>query len=126
MRLFGWLLLLGACQEVRAEDVQAWRRVPVLELEKHTHFSTLPKQTQPLSDGSELWDYVNCTNGKTPTECTSSKGVNDSVQTSCTGGQEFANCCHNQFVVRAGFVEEYRPVGNCYTDCFKRPGGVCK
>lgn len=119
----------GATYTVRASDLASWKSVPVIELEKHTFFSTLPREVRPLSDGSELWDLSHCVSGKTQTTCRSWSNeywANGAVQTTCSGGQSYTNCCHNQFIVRGGVVEEYRAVGNCYTDCSVRPKGVCE
>lgn len=128
MKRMALLVLLAACSRpgVRAADLEAWRHVPVIELERQPHFSSLPRAVRPLSDGSELWDFANCTT-ESSAKCTDSTTmpVVGSKETTCSG-TEYRDCCHNQFIVRAGFVEEYRPVGNCMTDCFKRPSGVCR
>lgn len=123
---------LGACNDnylggVRDSDRVAWQRVPIIEVERHPLFSTLPRDEKKLSDGSELWDFANCAAGKAPTNCkTGENPVSGGLATTCTGGANYTTCCHNQFLVRAGFVEEYRPIGNCVTDCTTRPGGTCR
>ncbi len=111
---------------VRDSDKAAWRARPVVELETHPLFSTLPREVRPISDGSELWTFSNCGAVREQRECKSTLNARgDSVQTKCNGGGESTVCCHNQFVVRGGMVEEYRPVGNCMTNCSTRPGGSC-
>ncbi len=120
------LVACGMYPEVRQADVVSWRSVPVIELERHPFFSTLTVDKRPLSDGSELWDYPHCISGKTNTQCTSNNNGYGGVNTNCVGGQQYTNCCHNQFIVRASTVEEYRPMGSCYTDCSVRPGGACR
>lgn len=79
---------------VRKEDLDAWIGVRAEEVQTHALFSTLPKRTEALEGGRELWTYSNC-------------------------GSE--SCCHNQFFVRDGVVESYRANGRCYTDCTIRP-----
>jgi hypothetical protein len=112
---------------VRSVDVESWKGVPLIELEKHAFFSTLPIEKKRLSDGSELWDHASCGTDKTDTKCTSSKDYSGDVNTNCSGGQEVKSCCHHQFIVREGHIEEYRPIGGaCYTGCGRRPGGVCR
>lgn len=121
------LVTLAACgdYEVRQADLVAWRAVPVIELERHPEFSSMPLEKRPLSDGSELWVHTNCGSSTTPVNCTSAV-VYGKTQTTCGGGQTVTQCCHHQFVVRASMVEEYRPVGDCMTNCSRRPGGACK
>lgn len=110
---------------VRQSDLEAWKGAPLIKLETHALFSSAPLTRRRLSDGSELWDYRTCRTYQDDLRCTSSRGVFGTVDTSCTGGGTSSSCCHNQFFVRGGAVESYRPVGRCYTDCIKRPGGRC-
>lgn len=101
---------------VRDSDLKAWPGTPVVQLQTHPLFSPMQKQVEVLPDGSELWTYHNCQSGKV--RCTTSNHV-----TTCGGGG--TSCCHNQFFVKDGKVTQYRPVGNCYTDCSTRPPGKC-
>ena len=114
----------AGAREVRQADIEAWREVPVLELETHPLFSTVPLTRRRLSDGSEMWDYLSCRSYQEDMNCLSNKGILG-VNTTCSGGGTRTNCCHNQFIVRAGVVESYQPRGRCYTDCSKRPGARC-
>lgn len=115
----------GARTSVRQSDVNAWRAIPVSELETHALFSTAPLTKRKLSNGSELWDYTTCRSYQEDLHCLSTPGAFGSVNSNCGGGGTSTSCCHNQFFVRAGLVESYRPTGYCYTDCVKRPGGRC-
>lgn len=108
-----WMLLaaLMASGCVFKSDLVAWQGAPVRDLQIHPFFSTLPKQVEVLGGGEELWTYSNCA-------------------TTCAGGGGVATCrdvcCSNQFFVRDGMVEQYRPVGRCRTDCSVRPSGSCQ
>lgn len=107
-----WILLaLAMTGCVHQSDLVAWQGAPVRELQTHSFFSTLPKRVETLGDGQELWIYSNC-----GTSCAT---IGNSV--SCGDV-----CCSNQFFVRHGVVEQYRPVGRCRTDCSVRPGGTCQ
>ena len=45
------VLTFAAClPKVRDSDRAAWRNVPVIELERHPLFSTMPREVRPLSD----------------------------------------------------------------------------
>jgi hypothetical protein len=105
---------------IREVDLDAWRGVPVIELETHALFSTLPRSVRHLSDGSQLWTFSNCRGGVTDTRCGSYRTGNF-VATNCSGGEAYQTCCQNQFIIRDAVVEQYRPVGHCYTDCTTRP-----
>jgi hypothetical protein len=109
---------------VRAADVESWAGVPVIELETHAVFSTLPRETRPLSDGSEMWVFKACRSAKTDVRCRSAGTAfgNSAVgAANCSGGDTVENCCHNQFIVKDGAVASYRPTGTCWTDCRARP-----
>lgn len=109
-----FLNVIMACVHVREEDLVAWKNVPVLELETHPFFSTLPLEKRPLSNGTELWIYSNSVS-TAKLDC--SFGVCE-VTTETNG-------CLNQFFVSRGLVLEYRPVAvniiSCVTNCRLRP-----
>jgi hypothetical protein len=109
---------LGGC--VQQADLAAWPGVSIRELQTHAFFSSLPKRVEVLGDGEELWTYSNCAATTEPVTC---NPVGSSMV--CTGGDTDRVCCHNQFFVKNGAVESYRPVGRCRTDCSVRPGGRC-
>lgn len=115
-------------QGVRDSDKMAWRAQPVIELERHPFFSTVPVEKKLLSDGSELWDYTNCGTDPVRTNCQTTESVyGNGSNTNCRSTGGGTSCCHHQFVVRASMVEEYRPVGGaCYTGCERRPGARCE
>ena len=116
------MVMLAGCvfRTVRASDVNSWRGASAVDLQTHRLFSTLPKRVEVLGDNMELWTYSNCAATTTPVVC---NPIGNS--TVCTGGVSGESCCSNQFWVRRGTVEAYRPLGSCYTDCSIRPGGYC-
>ena len=105
--------------QVRQSDLDAWRGVPADELRSHPLFSTLPKTVETLSDGRELWTFKNCGEYNQSVHCATYFG-----QTTCNGGGTTTVCCHNQFFVERDQVVQYRPVGNCSTDCTVRPDSI--
>lgn len=105
-------LLLSVRRTVRQEDLQSWNGVPLVELQTHTLFSTIPKRVELLQDGHQLWTYSNCVTR--PINCS---GYGASLD--CSGGDQA--CCYNQFLVDDQRVEWYRAAGSCYTDCTVRP-----
>jgi hypothetical protein len=125
--LLGLLVIcvLGGCvlsYSVREEDLRAWEGQPVLTLEKHPVFLTMPVIKTRASDGTEIWNFVN---GRNMSACSSSGSVFGRFVDSATYSQ-FSNCmqrvqaCNNIFFIINGVVERYTPVGSggvhCYTD----------
>ena len=113
---------LSGCATVRQQDLDAWVGQPVVALETHPFFITVPVVKTRASDGTEIWNFVN--------------GMNIG---SCTGGgaifgktidfsayNQFASCvqrfaaCNNIFYIKNGFVQNYTPIGTggvrCYTE----------
>lgn len=113
---------LTACATVRQVDVNAWVGQPVIALESHPFFITIPPVKSQLSDGSEIWNYVN---GGNLSSCTGGGDVYGRKLNS-TQYSQFASClqrfaaCNNIFYIRDGKVTQYTPVGTggmrCYTD----------
>ena len=124
------VLSLSGCAGVRQQDVDAWVNQPVIELERPPFLVSIPLVKTKLSDGSEIWNYVN---GRNISGCSGSLGgasfggytsyQNYNAFMSCVGG--FA-ACNNIFYVRSGRVERYTPVGTggarCYTNENIQPG----
>lgn len=138
MRLFAALSALvtvvAACQstpqaqpprpKVRDADLLAWVDAPLIQLEMHPAFSTLPREVRDLSDGSQMWVFNECRSRRTNVVCSSSStrfGGTTIGGAQCSGGEADTYCCHNQFIVSAGLVRSYRPLGKCHTDCRVRP-----
>jgi len=118
------LMAITGCV-VREEDVNAWRGAPVIALEKHPFFITVPVIKTKTSDGTEIWNYVN---GANVGSCFGSGTLNAysgyGYVNSATYNQ-FSNCvsrfaaCNNIFYIKDGYVESYNPIGTggarCYT-----------
>lgn len=125
-----WLAVGGvsllACrgQQVRQADLDAWRGVNVAVLERHPVFASMALEKRPLTDGGELWIYSSCaTSGG---GCTPVSRYDYKSHTFVNAGEVCSGpetvCCSNQFLVSAtGVVDEYRPVGKCFTDETLRP-----
>jgi hypothetical protein len=95
--------------EARAQeqDAASWRGIPILELETHPFLSTLDREVNALSDGSQIWNYKACRR--------SAPGRR--------GGEIKEWCCVRQFRVRDQRVESLRMVGACVSGCKVRPAG---
>ncbi len=125
--IFIVVLALGGCATVRQEDLDAWVGKPVVALETHPFFITVPVVKTQASDGTEIWNFVN--------------GINIG---SCSGGgaiygrridfstySQFASCvqrfaaCNNIFYIKNGVIQHYTPIGTggarCYTDDALKP-----
>lgn len=114
------LLSCGRGPQVRAPDLASWRGIPLIELETHPDFSSMPLERRSLSDGSELRTYSACGTYVTDSRCTA-VGYANWATVNCRNGQKVTRCCDNQFLVRSNVVEWYRTVGPCMTACWVRP-----
>lgn len=113
-------LTLAGCATVRQSDLDAWVGVPVVYLESHSLFSTLPVKVTPAPGGGEIRNYMN---GADVQDCSSTVSAQKNMrfataQESCVTTRVG---CNNRFLVRDGKVVEYRPVGQCFTDARLRP-----
>lgn len=115
------LSLLG-CATVRQVDLDAWVGQPVVALETHPIFVSMPVVKTVASDGTEIWNYVN---GASVGQC-SGGGTIWGAKVSYATYSQFASCmqrlaaCNNIFYVRESRVVRYTPVGTgggrCFTD----------
>lgn len=120
--------LLTGCATVHQSDLDAWVDVPVIALDTHSFFLTLPMVRTVTDSGVEIRVYTN------------KRGVS-----SCGGGgfgganspqgstlsyanfNTFQNCtsrmvgCDGIFYIRDRKVIEAKPVGRCYTNEAIRP-----
>ena len=120
-----WLVAIGlsGCASVHQADLDAWAGVPVVALDTHSLFLTLPMVKTFTDTGVEIRVYSN------------KQGVS-----SCAGGgavasgtlplasfNSYRSCtsrlvgCDGVFYVRDGTVIEAKPVGQCYTNASTRP-----
>lgn len=114
------LVITGGCS-VRQVDLDAWVGQPILALEMHPVFITIPVVKTTASDGTEIWNYVN---GVSVGTCTGGGNIYGGSVDYATY-TAFSNCvqrsgaCNNIFYIRAGKVIKYTPVGSggvrCYT-----------
>jgi hypothetical protein len=120
------MTLVSSCT-VRTEDQEAWVGAPVINLDKHPIFLTLPVVKTRASDGTEIRNYVNGRNiGACSGNGTVFAGTIDfasySAFSSCVSG--FA-ACNNIFYIKGGRIQAYTPIGSggasCYTDDRVRP-----
>jgi hypothetical protein len=121
------IVAVSGCATVRQEDLDAWVGKPVVALETHPFFITVPVVKTQASDGTVIWNYVN--------------GANIG---SCSGGgsiygrtinfsayNQFASCvqkfaaCNNIFYIKNGVIQNYTPIGTggmrCYTNDTIKP-----
>lgn len=118
------LLLLPGCT-VRQQDLDAWRGVPVLALDTHSLFLTVPMVRTVTQNGIEIRNYVNkigvsqCFNpafGMGQASATGQTVVGYSQYTSFQTCSARLVGCDNIFYIRDGRIIEYRPEGRCFTD----------
>lgn len=115
------LSILASCATVRQADLDAWVGQPVIALETHPVFLTVPVVKTTASDGTEIWNYVN---GANLGQCTGGGSVYGR-QLNYAAYNQFASCvqrfaaCNNIFYIKDGKVLRYTPVGSggarCYT-----------
>ena len=114
-------LLIG-CMTVRQVDLDAWVGQPVVALEKHPFFITVPVVKTVASDGTEIRNYVN---GRNISSCSGGGSIFVSTVDFATYNR-FSQCmsgfaaCNNIFYINKGRVTQFVPVGTggvrCYTD----------
>lgn len=109
--------LLVAC--VQQKNLDAWVGQPASKLEAHPVFSTMNLEVRNLSDGSQMLNYVN---GKQVSQCFGGATSNRYGQSVVVvQGNQFCStsfaACNNQFLVRDGIIQWYRPVGSGGARC---------
>ena len=120
-------VLLAGCA-VRQVDLDAWVGQPVLALETHPVFLTIPVVKTQASDGTQIWNYVN---GANVGQCAGASSIFGTTVDYATYAQ-FSTCmqrfaaCNNIFFIRDGKVLKYTPIGTggvrCYTNEKLQPG----
>lgn len=134
--------LSGCVVGVRQQDLDAWAGQPVVALETHPVFITIPVVKTVASDGTEIWNYVNGADISNCSGIANGRG-NSSVNTQTHGSsvqgnrydsvsyKKFSNCmsrfaaCNNLFYIKDGVVIQYNPIGTggarCYTNKSVQP-----
>jgi hypothetical protein len=112
---------------VNKADLDAWKGVPVADLDKHPFFLTVPVVRTVASDGTEIRNYVN---GQNVASCSGGGFVGGPVDMATYSS--FSSCmqkfraCNNIFYIKDGRVQRYVATGTggaiCYTDETVRPG----
>jgi hypothetical protein len=102
---------------------------PVLDLEMHPFFLTVPVVKTVASDGTEIWNYVN---GANLGNCYDSGSISSLGYINSAQYTEFSSCvarfaaCNNIFYIRDGTVLRYSPIGTggmrCMTNASLQPG----
>ena len=118
--------LLPSCATVHQSDLDAWANVPVVALDTHSFFVTLPMVKTFTDSGVEIRVYSNKVG-------VSSCG-GSALRTSGNGGNlsyanflTFQNCssrlagCDGVFYIRDARIIEAKAVGRCYTNERLRP-----
>lgn len=130
---------------VRQADLDAWVGVPVVALDTHSLFLTIPVVRTVTDTGIEIRNYVNkqgvssCfgnvqgsgqsntrISGNTPAAGTG-RVAGQAYTTSSANFSSFQNCssrlvgCDNLFYIKDGKVIEYRPTGRCFTNQTVQP-----
>ena len=125
-------LLLDGCAGTRSpfvnqSDLGAWVGVPVIALDTHSLFLTVPMVKTMTDSGVEIRNYVN-KRGVSSCGGSGFGTVNSPGSTlSYSNFNAFQNCtsgmvgCDNIFYIRDGKIIEYKPVGRCYTNEAVRP-----
>src|SRR6266545_2890104 len=112
-------LMTVGCATVRQADLDAWVGQPVLALETHPIFLTIPVVKTQASDGTEIWNYVN---GANLGQCSGGGSIFGSRVDYATYSK-FSTCvqrfaaCNNIFFMRDGKVVRYTPVGTGGAHC---------
>lgn len=122
------VLLCPGCATVHQSDLDAWVNVPVVALDTHSFFVTLPMVKTITDTGVEIRVYSNkvgistCGGGAFKTTSSAIGGT-----MSYANFAAFQNCssrlagCDGVFYIRDGRVIEAKPVGRCYTNETMRP-----
>src|SRR5262245_31204051 len=80
--------MICACASVRQADLDAWVGQPVVALETHPVFLTVPVVKTRASDGTEIWNYVN---GANLGQCSSGGSIYSGMVDYATYSK-FSNC----------------------------------
>jgi hypothetical protein len=109
---------------VRQSDLDSWVGVPVVALDTHSLFLTVPVVKTITDTGVEIRNYVN---KQGFSSCQDSGSVSYNKYLSHSKFNAIQTCssriigCDNIFYIRNGKVIKYKPVGRCYTNEAVRP-----
>jgi hypothetical protein len=119
-----FIFLISGCafRTVRQVDIDAWKDVPVIALDTHSLFITVPMVRTITDQGIEIRDYVNKVGYSSCAGSAGGMGSRSGFVMSYGNFSSFQSCtarmvgCDNIFYIRDGIVIQYKPVGQCYTD----------
>lgn len=109
---------------VRQSDLDSWVGVPVIALDTHSFFLTIPMVKTLTGNGIEIRNYMN---KGSFSSCQDSGSVSHNNFLSYSRFNAVQNCssriigCDNIFYIRDGVVIKYKPVGRCKTNQTLRP-----
>lgn len=122
------IVLCSGCATVHQSDLDAWVNVPVVALDTHSFFVTLPMVKTITDTGVEIRVYSNKVGIST---CGGSgfKTTNSPISSAMSYANftAFQTCssrlagCDGVFYIKDGRVIEAKPVGRCYTNEATRP-----
>jgi len=120
--------IFTGCQTVRKADLDAWVGQPVIALETHPIFLTIPVVKTQASDGTKIWNYVN---GANLGQCSGNGNIYTGT-VDYAAYSKFSSCvqrfsaCNNIFFIKNDRVVKYTPIGTggarCYTTKESQPG----
>ena len=113
--VLGILIALTGCLLVREEDLQSWQNQPVVLLDTHPFFITVPMIKTIAADGTEIRNYRN---GRSVQNCSANSYSNSSAYVNCYQNDVV---CNNIFYIKNDKVIRYAPTGRCYTAAFLQP-----
>jgi hypothetical protein len=108
MSLLATSMICG-CASVRQADLDVWVGQPMVALETHPFFLTVPVVKTQASDGTEIWNYVN---GANLGSCSGGGSIYSGTVDYATYSK-FSSCvqrfaaCNNIFFIRDGRVTKY-------------------
>jgi hypothetical protein len=121
-------LVFVGCGSVHQEDLDAWRGVPVAELDKHPLAQIFPMVRTKTEDGTEIRKYVN---GRNVSTCSGNGSIFGPTVDMATFNT-FSNCmqgftaCNTIVYIKDGRVQQVLAIGSggarCYTNETMRPG----
>lgn len=94
---------------IRPEDLSAWEKAPITDLETNSEFAAMPLEVRRLTDFPGCRYYIYTENRDTSWQ-----------QRWLHAGAKFVKCSH-QFEVCLSVVLSYTAVGECASSCAQRP-----
>ena len=103
---------------VRQQVLDAWVGMPVLALDTHSYFKTLPMNRTITEGGIEVRHYVEAIDYRVCWNFSNYFILNQSFIRNCSVGFDV---CNHIFYIKDWTVIEYAPTGQCYMDKTVQP-----